>query len=809
MAILNNNQLGGASGQGGGYTLDNSLRFRSSASAYLYSTESSSNRQTMTWSGWVKLGTLSTDRNLISYSNGGTTTFGQLGLSSANAIDFISYSSGVQSRLITTQLFRDASAWYHIIAVFDTTNATSTERLRLYINGERVTAFSSTTYPSINYQAHWNNGFQGKIGAISVGATGNYLDGYLTEVNFVDGQALTAADFGETNEDTGVWQPIEYAGTYGTNGFYLKGRGTDNSGNSNDWTENNFNTSDSTLTTYDIMSDVPTLTDEDTANYCVMNPLDKGTSLSISDANLTISTSTASWFSISSTIKISEKIYAECTYKSSGGSSTHEFGIRVSSLSNISSVEPLGDANGAGVLWNNIGYKSRASGAETNIVTTTVAIGSVFQIAFDASNGNLWVGKDNSWLGGGNPSTNTTPTYTGLTNTNGYNIVSALNITSSIALNFGQRPFTYTPPTGYKKLNTFNLPDSNIVDGSEHFNTVLYTAAASNGTYQITGNGFQPDFSWVKNRDNVERHFLFDVIRGNSSMTDKFLVSSDTSAEGANGVSGTTVTVNSDGMEVVETSINTGEFYYSGRTYVMWNWKANGTGVSNTDGSITSTVSANTTAGFSIVSYTGTGSATTVGHGLGVAPNMIIVKNRDAADAWQVYHSANTAAPETDYLVLNTTAATADSSTRWNDTAPTSSVFSIGSGVEVNTSSEDYIAYCFADVEGYSKIDSYTGNGSADGPFVYTGFRTRFILLKRTDTASSWYIFDTARNEVNVVTGRIIPNSTNAESTDLNTLDVTSNGIKMRDANGAWNASGGTYIYMAFASNPFKNSLAR
>ena len=804
MAILNNNQLGGASGQGGGYTLDNSLRFRSSASAYLYSTESSSNRQTMTWSGWVKLGTLSTDRNLISYSNGGTTTFGQLGLSSANAIDFISYSSGVQSRLITTQLFRDASAWYHIIAVFDTTNATSTERLRLYINGERVTAFSSTTYPSINYQAHWNNGFQGKIGAISVGATGNYLDGYMTEVNFVDGQALTAADFGETNEDTGSWQPKKYSGSYGTNGFYLKGRGTDNSGNSNDWTENNFNTSDSTLTTYDIMSDVPTLTDEDTANYCVMNPLDKGTSLSISDANLTISTSTASWFSISSTIKISEKIYAECTYKSSGGSSTHEFGIRVSSLSNISSVEPLGDANGAGVLWNNIGYKSRASGAETNIVTTTVAIGSVFQIAFDASNGNLWVGKDNSWLGGGNPSTNTTPTYTGLTNTNGYNIVSALNITSSIALNFGQRPFTYTPPTGYKKLNTFNLPDSNIVDGSEHFNTVLYTAAASNGTYQITGNGFQPDFSWVKNRDNVERHFLFDVIRGNSSMTDKFLVSSDTSAEGANGVSGTTVTVNSDGMEVVETSINTGEFYYSGRTYVMWNWKANGTGVSNTDGSITSTVSANTTAGFSIVSYTGNATVgATVGHGLSIAPELVMSKNRIDVGSWNVWSPPILGNGY--WMPLNDTAASSLYNATWSTNA-TNLVLADGGGH--NGAGDAMIAYCFASVEGYSKIGTYVGNGSTDGPFIYTGFRPAFVMVKKTSATSNWTILDNTREGYNVDNDPLYPNLSSAEgTTDL--IDLLSNGFKLRSTDASINTSSGTYIYMAFASNPFKNSLAR
>jgi hypothetical protein len=169
----------------------------------------------------------------------------------------------------------------------------------------------------------------------------------------------------------------------------------------------------------------------------------------------------------------------------------------------------------------------------------------------------------------------------------------------------------------------------------------------------------------------------------------------------------------------------------TGNTYVAWNWKANGAGVSNTDGTITSTVSANTDSGFSIVTYTGTGSAATVGHGLGAVPRMIIVKNRDQADAWQVYHAANTANPETDYLVLNTTAATADAADRWNDTLPTSTVFSIGNGVEVNTNTEDYVAYVFAAIPGYSAFGSYTGNGSADGPFVYTGFSPAFMLLKR------------------------------------------------------------------------------
>ena len=798
MAILNNNQLGGASGQGGGYTLDNSLRFRSSASAYLYSTESSSNRQTMTWSGWVKLGTLSTDRNLISYSNGGTTTFGQLGLSSANAIDFISYSSGVQSRLITTQLFRDASAWYHIIAVFDTTNATSTERLRLYINGERVTAFSSTTYPSINYQAHWNNGFQGKIGAISVGATGNYLDGYLTEVNFVDGQALTAADFGETNEDTGSWQPKKYSGSYGTNGFYLKGRGTDNSGNGNDWTENNFSTSDSTLTTYDIMSDVPTLTDEDTSNFATLNPLNVSSDLSITQANLLVSKSTNAGRTLFGTIAASSgKVYWEVLWNSVGANDAASTGISIPSFSNTGGIGSSGS-----IAYLQDGRK-QVEGSVSAYGDRVVA-NDIIGVALDLDAGTLVFYNNN--VSQGTAATGITGEYVAA--------CSMYNSGDGFYINFGQRPFAYTPPSGFKKLNTFNLPDSNIVNGSEHFVTALYTGsgAARSINNTITDSGgvetgeaikFGPDFVWLKSRSTTGTHILNDSVRGGN----KQLFSNLTSAEASSTIKLTGFT--STGFTLgADDGSGTGDANYSGTTFAAWNWKAGGTGVSNTDGSITSTVSANTTAGFSIVSYTGTGSATTVGHGLGAAPNMIIVKNRDAADAWQVYHSANTAAPETDYLVLNTTAATADSSTRWNDTAPTSSVFSIGSGVEVNTSSEDYIAYCFADVEGYSKIGTYVGNGSTDGPFVYTGFRPAYVMPKKTSDTSDWIINDTKRDTYNITDNRLFANDSLAESGTYDGIDILSNGFKLRSTNSN-NISSQTYIYMAFAENPFKNSLAR
>ena len=377
----------------------------------------------------------------------------------------------------------------------------------------------------------------------------------------------------------------------------------------------------------------------------------------------------------------------------------------------------------------------------------------------------------------------------------------------------GHGSFAYAPPSGFLALCSQNLPDPAITDGTEHFNTVLYTAASSNGTYNITGNGFQPDWSWVKNRDDVERNLLFDSVRGNTSMTDKFLVSDATSTEGGNGVTGTTVTVNADGMQIVESSIDSGELYFNSRTYVMWNWLAATTFSNDASatsvGTIDSSGRANTTAGFSIVSYTGTGSAGTIKHGLSAAPEMLIVKNRDTARDWVVYHSALGA---TKRIWLNYTYAedsgTAASAT-WNDTAPTSSVFSVGTNIHSNESGDDFICYAFHSVEGYSKVGSYVGNGNSDGPFIYTGFRPAWIMIKNaTDAGEHWEIWDNTRDTYNVLTKRLRASSTGAEVSST-FMDFVSNGVKHRNTSGGYNASGKTFIYLAFAEQPFKFSNAR
>ncbi len=304
---------------------------------------------------------------------------------------------------------------------------------------------------------------------------------------------------------------------------------------------------------------------------------------------------------------------------------------------------------------------------------------------------------------------------------------------------------------------------------TDYFNTVLFSGNET--ARSITGVGFQPDWVWIKDRSQAYNHHLFDVIRGAT----KRLKSDVADAESTNAQ--TLTAFGSDGFSLGTDNATNG----NGSNVVSWNWLAGGSASSNTDGDITSSVSANTTAGFSIVSYTGNGTAgATVGHGLGSALDMYIIKRRSATEHWQVYHSGNTSAPETDYLQLSTTEATVDATTRWNDTAPTSSVFSVGNHASVNGSSDTYIAYCFAEKKGYSKFGSYTGNGNADGPFIYTGFRPAWIMTKISSGADDWQVCDNKRDPDNAVFSQLMPNSSDAQNDGDAKVDFLSNGFKIK-----------------------------
>ena len=811
MSLLNNSN---AISTGGDYNLENSLRFRASASAYLSRTQSAGTSDKIgTISLWVK-GDFSSSKALFS---GHTDSNNRIALYLTPTLSIYGAIGGTQSvYLISTQVLRDPSAWYHIVISWDTTQATASDRFKVYINSEQVTAWTTESYPALNADVYWNKGTSLLLGARFTTAVATHLDGYLTEVNFVDGQALTASDFGETNEDTGVWQPKKYTGTYGTNGFYLKGRGTDNSGNGNNWTENNFNTTNSALTTYDIMTDVPTLTDEDTANYAVLNPLSAGTNANISQGNLYAVGNAVNHVGVYPTIlPKTGKWYFEfdIVTANSGG-----FGFS-NSPGPISGFPGL--ASGYWYIYGALttGYSIHNELTYTSYTDTRFNTGNLGQMAIDFDTGKVWVGSNNVWINStngttGNPSTGANPTWTMPTGVQYYPFMEFANPATTFAMNFGQRPFKYTPPTGYLKLNTFNLPDSSIVDGSEYFVTAVYTGTGSSRSIDNTitdGSNpqvetgdpiqFQPDFTWIKQRSSTEWHILSDAIRG----TDKQVFSNSTNAEQTNSTFLTSY--NTDGFTVGTSTGTNG----SGSTYVAWNWKAGGTAVLNEAGTIDSQVSANPTAGFSVVTFnSGASGLQSVGHGLGVAPKMVIVKDRDNVLGWNVYHSS-ISTDTSKFLQLNSTSATITLADIWGAALPTATLVGFKTGTNVFANA-DCVAYCFADVEGYSKFGSYTGNGSADGPFVYTGFRPAYVMMKCSSDAGGWYPLDATRDIDNPTVLYLAANSSNAEgdsSASGYSVDFLSNGFKQKGSGTEFNGSGRTFIYMAFAENPFKNSLAR
>jgi hypothetical protein len=767
------------------YRIERSLRFRSSASAFLNRTPSTaSNRTTWTWSGWVKLGVLGTHRTLFDASNTDENNDFWFQISSGNALAIQQTVGGTVSGQIsvsTTAIFRDPSAWYHIVLSMDTGNATSTNRARFYVNGVQQTAFSSYTVNSVNTWV--NNNSAHTIGKQAPPNSG-FLDGYLTEINFVDGQALTPSSFGEFNTKTGVWQPKKYNGTYGTNGFYLNfsdnsslsNLTADKSGNNNNWTPNNISLISGA--TFDSMIDVPTPYADGgngRGNYAVMNPI-RTSSAILTNGNLQVAQNTTAYVSSSSTMGMSSgKWYWEVTIVSASS--------QVLSLGITNSTSVNGITSG---IWTYhldgtkyIGASNSAYGSNYN--TNGVVVG----FAFDADAGTLTCYRNNVSQG---------TLVSGLA-ADTYFAYATLYNSGTVAFNFGQRPFAYTPPTGFKALNTQNLPEPVIAKGGEYFNTVLYTGNGS--TNNITGVGFQPDFVWLKARSaGGFDHVLQDVIRGSTRQL--YTNTTDAEVDDTDAVT----SFNSDGF-TSGADVTTNN---SGTTFVAWNWKANGAGVTNTAGSITSTVSANPTAGFSIVTYTGGGANSTMGHGLGVTPALIFCKSRSASGSWSVNGNVGGLIYGTNKLLLESTAGlTGDTN---EITAANSSTFTGGGSNATSGSGITYVAYCFSEVAGYSRFGSYTGNGSADGPFVFCGFRPAFVMIKRTDVANDWALHDKSRIGYNVANYHLLANSSSAEFTDI-PIDLLSNGFKLRGASGTENASGGTYIFMAFAESPFRNALAR
>jgi len=790
-----------------------SLRFDDGSSAYLSRTFSTpTNNKIWTFSTWVKRSNLGINYPTMFSRAIDSSNYFQLrfDLDSELITVFDKNANSNYILLQTTPKYRDTSSWYHILVAYDTTQSTSSDRVKLYVNGEQVIDFSTATYPAQNYAPKANTAGEHKIGTYS---TSQHFDGYLSEVNFVDGQALTPSSFGETKN--GVWIPIKYTGSYGTNGYRLQFKqtgvgtassstiGADTSGNNNHWASSGIAASDCALP------------DSPENNFATMNPLIKSGN-TFSEGNLKVTTTTTTPAKFVSTLGVtSGKWFMEFRHSGDGN---YPFGI----TSDTQQRDYLGMSDGSTSvsIWgtsSNSNAFVNGSQVSWGGSGTTWSAGDIIGLALNADDSILEVYKNGSSVGSYD--------YSGL-NWSEHFFAGGNYVAGTYSPNFGQDStfqgaisaggnadakgigdFKHSVPSSYLALCTSNLPEvtispNSLTQADDHFNTVLYTGNAT--ARSITGVGFQPDWVWSKARGLTQSHRLVDSSRG----VQKSLYSNLTNAEATE--SGLTA-FNADGFSIgTETSFN-----YNTEAFVAWNWKANGGTTTTNDASATSigdtdsVIQANTDAGFSIVTYTGfSGSSgtATVAHGLSQAPEIIIHKSRTRTSAWWI-QAPNVLSTPSHFLEF-TTATPYELSSYGTMSAPTSSVFSINGVDGVGGESANYIAYCFHSVEGYSRFGSYTGNGNADGTFVYTGFRPAFLMIKNTTSSADWVILDTKRNTYNPVQNNLYPSSTATEGTG-NLIDYVSNGFKCRFTYSTSNNDAKVYIYMAFAENPFKYANAR
>ena len=1009
MAHFHNNALIGSSGQGGAYEIERSLRFSRDDSAYLNRTPSSAgNRRTFTFSAWVKRSYISTASDPCAiFSAGGSSPWGQISFTtdgSKNHLD-VSFTAGVSNGTRTSAQFRDVSAWYHIVAAVDTTQATASDRIKMYVNGVQFTDLDNTNYPAQNFETQFNSTSVHRIGANGASSADQFLGGYLADVHFIDGQALAASDFGEYDDDNN-WNPKEFSGTYGTNGFHLDfsdnstaaALGTDSSGNSNTWTVNNlvaaggvalpgartavfFDGTDDKITyssntdlypgatftleawvyrldsqeipvyygtavghvgfrvlsnggmgverintAFDLNyngsgtsvqndewthvawtktggtlrafingSNVATATNNSFSyqgDFVTARTLNDNRKFAISDLHLVVGTALyTSNFTPPSTISAHANTKLLCFQNASSATTatTAPSGVTLTATSspvpgaypssenyqidslidsptnyeadsgnnggNYATLNPLapsgltisdGNLNGSGSViqghtpstifassgkfyceftlttyQNDTGVGVAASIAnpaedwigEQAYMIGYLADGRIFQnsssssyssyaagdtvgAAFDADTGKVWFHKNGTYQNSGNPAAGTGQVGT---ITGGYALgFTFRSVGGAGSFNFGQRPFAYTPPTGFVSLCTQNLTDPTIADGSTAMDVVTYSGTGS--TQSIT-TGFSPDLVWLKCRNAAKTHRLYDAVRGATKVLQPDL----TDAEGTDSAGLTSF--NSDGFTLGGSGGHNG----SSDTMVSWAWDGGTSTVSNTDGNVTANVRANASAGFSIISVPSIDSTNTIrtaGHGLNATPYFIISKNRDFSDHWFCYHK-DVQTNNRQQLRLNTTEATITSaSDLW---AHTSSVIGFNGALYVASGNTDnLIFYCFGPVEGYSSFGKYTGDGNADGPFVHTGFRPRWLLIKLSSGTSDWRLFDTARDSFNTADTLLFPSSAEVEATDPTyNCDILSNGFKMRNTHAGLNANNATYIYAAFAEHPFKTARAR
>lgn len=771
----------GAAGQSTGYEIDQSIRFNNDDSPVMSrSFGTPTDRNKFTYAFWVK-STSGANGYALGINVTGGVTFAGMVFNGGN-MAFYDYTSGSASIDVRSTFtsdvgkFQDYSAWYHAVFAYDSDQGTDTDRIKFYINGVQFPVASlvgpsggSVVWPSSGFNSQFNA--SGTTHTISDNVNGK-LDGYMAEIYFIDGQALEPTSFGEFNP-SGVFVPIEYSGAFGDNGFFIDGRdssdlGDDESGNGNDF-------STSGLAANDQMIDSPT------NNHCTYNPLRIRGTNTLSNGNLQAAAGSAGAY-VTSTFGVSSgKWYWEYTF-----TGTYNFpivGIMGTALYQDAYPSQLTNAV---LYYSSNGNKYIDSTASS--YGASYAVSDKIGVALNLDDNEITFFKNNSTQGAISISNRE---YTPLAGEEG-------SVNGGIIANFGQSDFEYTPPTGFKAWNTSNLPTPAISDGSKHFDTKLWTGNDTDGR-AITGYNFSPDWVWIKSRSGAYSHNITDTVRGAGN----YIQSNTNDAEvDGPGAFGSTLAFTSDGFTLDNGTSDNLFVNAGGETYAGWAWEGNGSGSSNTDGDITSTVSANTTSGFSILTYTGNGSDNQeIGHGIGIAPKMIFSKRRDASSSnWTMYHDA---VGINKVMYLNLTNLPASNTEQYRAT-PTSSVYTVGVGGDINASSGTYVAYCFAEVEGFSKMGSYVANASTDGPFVYCGFLPAFVIFfSIAGSSAGRWMLDGTRSSFNAADKIVQANSHGAESSGTSyELDFVSNGFKIRTASD-FNSSGRTIAYAAFAKHPF------
>ena len=750
--------------------------------------------------------------------------------------------------LTTTQLFRDVSAWYHIVVAWDTTQGTSTNRVKLYVNGEQVTSFSTSTYPSQDQVILWYSNTENRIGLQSWNDN-NVYNGYMAETIGIDGTTYAASDFGETVN--GVWVPKDASGlTFGNNGFYLNyassgDLGNDVSGNNNDWTANNISSSDQML-------DSPTFnSDSNGGNMCTWNPLDAKNMAVPTEGNLSVDFSGSNYNQIRGTMSIgnSGKWYMEL-YKTNTYASYPAWGICDQNQKLTSSYTTPGYLAKAmaGIAWDfnaskvykSLTYSESASGTEigttANVYTNTAQI---VGMAIDLDNNKIFTHVDGTWDSGcGDPSSGGSGfDASGLSGVNNlvpvmlpssynspnYVLVGGFGADSTFAgltsagsgtdVN-GYGNFKYTVPTGYGAICQGNQSVVDEVDPaqtddnfpSQLFDAQLWTGNGSSGRAITISGAEKPSLSVIKQRNSSNGWNVW--TQGyNSGDYDSFGEFNSSGAWNANQGSSGPYTADPTASALTLTAY--GQVNASSDTYLNYRWVANGgTTSTNATGSVNVTQEVDPSGGFSISSYSGAGGTGNIGHGLSSAATFVMIKQTNGTNNWCVYaKGAQDSGALFAYLDTNSVF---QSGSIFGNTEPSSTLVYLGDNNEVNHSGRDYLAFCWANVEGYIKSGFYTGNANTDGPFVYTGFKPALVIVRYIGSGESWVVLDNERDGYNVTNKNVRLNSNTSESSGSTyDVDFLSNGFKPRTTWEGLNGSGYRIVYLAIAKNPFKYATAR